>query len=362
MRKIILIGLGIVALTAAALFISVRLFPEPIGLALMERLAGQRMGTDLMADLPDGLTVGLCGTGSPLPDPTRAGPCTFVVAGDRLFIVDTGSGSTRNLLQMGVPLGQTEALLLTHFHSDHIADLGELRLQRWVGGANSVPLPVYGPVGVGDVIAGFNAAYDLDDGYRTAHHGAAIAPPAGANTNAVEIAIGDAPNADAVVIDDGDLRVTMFRVDHSPVEPAIGYRFDYKGRSVVISGDTAFAPSVAEHAAGADLLVHEALQPRMVEIMANEAEALGRQNIAQIAHDILDYHTSPEDAARTADAADVDALVLNHIVPPLPNRILYGAFLGDAASLYSGPITVGKDRMVFVLPADQPGVIDELRR
>lgn len=360
MRKIIRIGLGIVVLTAAVLLTSVRLYPEPVGLALMERMVGQRMGTDFVADLPDGLTVGLCGSGSPLPDPTRAGPCTFVIAGDRLFIVDTGSGSTRNLLQMGVPLGDTEALLLTHFHSDHIADLGELRLQRWVGSANRAPLPVYGPVGVEEVIAGFNAAFGLDDGYRTAHHGAAIAPPAGANANAIEI--GDAPTAGAVVIDDGDLRITMFRVDHSPVDPAVGYRFDYRGRSVVISGDTAFAPSVAEHAAGADLLVHEALQPRMVEIMAEEAETLGRQNIAQIAHDILDYHTSPEDAARTAEAAGVQALVLNHIVPPLPSRILYGAFLGDAASFYDGPIKVGEDRMVFVLPADQPGVIEELQR
>ncbi len=362
MRKIILMGLGVIVLVMAGLFATVRLFPEPVGVALVERMVAQRMGADLLAELPDGLAVGLCGTGSPLPDPTRAGPCTFVIAGDRLFVVDTGSGSTRNLLQMGVPLGETEALLLTHFHSDHIGDLGELRLQRWVGGANETPLPVYGPAGVSEVIAGFNAAYHLDDGYRTAHHGAAIAPPSGANANAIEIVLGGVPNADAIVLDEGDLRITMFRVDHSPVEPAVGYRFDYKGRSVVISGDTAFAPSVTEHAAGADLLVHDALQPRLVNIMAEEADALGRHNVAQIAHDILDYHTSPEDAARTAEAAGVDALVLNHIVPPLPNRILYSAFLGDAASFYEGPITVGEDRMVFVLPADQPGVIVELRR
>ncbi|HMP62074.1 MAG TPA: MBL fold metallo-hydrolase, partial [Phenylobacterium sp.] len=100
-----------------------------IVLALMDRAMARNMAAVAFADLPDGLHVVLCGAGSPMPDPTRAGPCTAVIAGQRLFIVDVGAGATRNLTLMGLPPARAEALLLTHFHSDHMDGLGELMLQ-----------------------------------------------------------------------------------------------------------------------------------------------------------------------------------------------------------------------------------------
>jgi len=285
-----------------------------------------------------------------------------VIAGSHMFIVDSGNGSTRNLLQMGVPVGGIDAVFLTHFHSDHIADLGELMLQRWIGAANDTPLTVYGPVGVDGVVAGFDAAYRLDDRYRTAHHGPTIAPPSGAGGVAATQPLGDAANAETIVFDQDGVRITMFRVNHEPVEPAVGYRFDYGGRSVVLSGDTAPTVSVTEHARNADLLIHEALQPHLVGVLTEAAEATGRANLAQITRDIIGYHTTPEDAAHIAAEADVRELVLNHIVPPLPSPVLYGAFLGNAQVLFHGPITVGEDGMIFTLPADEPGVIEHAKR
>jgi ribonuclease Z len=99
----------------------------------------------------------------------------------------------------------------------------------------------------------------------------------------------------------------------------------------------------------------------MVNVITDEALNTGRDNLAQITVDIQNYHTSPEDAARVADEAGAQALVLSHIVPPLPRRVLYGAFLGDAHKFYDGPITVGEDGMVFNLPVDAPDTIERTR-
>lgn len=339
--------LGLVVLLGAVGSM-IKLFQAEIGTALLARIAGDRAGRDATAGLPDGLHVILCGSGSPLPDRTRAGPCTMVIAGNRLFVVDAGEGGARNLTLMGLPTGRIERLFLTHFHSDHIDGIGPLLLLRWSGKPNRTPLPVSGPAGVERVVAGFNLAYRQDNGYRTAHHGPALMPPTGAGAVATPFAIAGAP---VVVLNDGGLKVTAFPVDHDPVEPAVGYRFDYKGRSVVISGDTAPSSSLNAAARGTDLLVHEALQPRLVGRLTEALAARGVSNTAQITRDILTYHSSPEQAADAARAAGAKQLLLTHIVPPLPLRFAYPAFLGEAADHFDGPITIGEDGMIFSLPA-----------
>ena len=148
----------------------------------------------------------------------------------------------------------------------------------------------------------------------------------------------------------GGLTITAFPVDHDPVKPSVGYRFDYKGRSLVITGDTARSASAERAAKGADMLVHDALQPQLVASITAGLEQAGQANTAKITRDILDYHASPEDAAKSAQVAGVRQLVLTHLVPPIPNVFFYPAFLGDAASHFDGPITVGEDGMVFSLP------------
>ena len=149
----------------------------PLTVALMERqVLAQTASADPLAALADGLHVGLCGAGSPFPDDLRSGPCTVVVAGRRMFVFDAGSGAGRNVARMRLNAGQIEALFLTHYHSDHIDGLGELMLQRWVQGTHRAPLPVHGPPGLEAVLQGFVTAYTLDQGYRTAHHGAAVVP------------------------------------------------------------------------------------------------------------------------------------------------------------------------------------------
>lgn len=335
---------SVVVATAAAY-----VFRAPLSMAVAQRIAASRLSADTLNELPEGLHVGLCGAGSPMPDDRRMGACTVVVAGKRLFVFDTGNGSARNIGKMGFVHGRIEAIFLSHFHSDHIDGLGELLMQRWVSTGNAVPVPLYGPPGVDKVVAGFMQAYAQDQHYRVAHHGDATVPSSGFGAIAKPFKL--PPDGPVVLIKDGDLEISVFSVDHKPVHPAVGYRITYKGRSVVLSGDTTKSAAVQRAAAGADLLVHEALSPKMVDLLGQGAAAAGRANVRKLMADIVDYHTTPEQAAEIARDAKVRYLLLSHIAPPLPLPGMEKAFLEGAPGIYDGPIRVGADGDFISLPA-----------
>ena len=162
-----------------------------------------------------------------------------------------------------------------------------------------------------------------------------------------------------VIIDADGVKITAFLVNHRPVEPAVGYRFDYKGRSLVISGDTLPSETLRRQSARVDLLLHEALQPTMVRMLGDINRKGGRANIARITTDILDYHTFPEEAARIAEDAGVRQLVFYHIIPPLPVSVLGELFLGDAKESFSGAISIGVDGLMFSMPAGSRSVDKE---
>lgn len=315
-----------------------------------DRALDTTVGVDQSAALDDGLHAYVCGSGSPMPDATRAGPCIGVLAGNQAFVFDAGSGSIRKLMRMGFPMEKIQAGFLTHLHSDHIDGLGELLLQAWIGGSRGAPLPVYGPEGTDRVIAAEAALYDIDKGFRIAHHGEAVARPGGFGGTASVIALPDGTDTQPVYDKDG-VKITVVRVIHDPVTPAFGYRIDYKGRSITISGDTAYAPALARAAKGSDLLLHEALNRKMVAALGTQLDERGRKDAAKIMHDIQDYHASPEEAARTAREAGVRALVLYHLVPAPPAKLIEPLFLGDAPKEFSGTLKLAQDGMLISLPA-----------
>lgn len=347
MRKFKLAVLGIlvtggVAAYAARLTIYERLY---------ERALDGAVGVDQSLALGDGLHAYVCGSGSPLADAERAGPCVAIVAGRDAFVFDSGSGSTRKLLRMGFPIERMRAVFLTHLHSDHIDGLGELLLQTWVGGSRGTPIPVYGPPGTERVLAGLREAYTLDEGYRVGHHGAEFARPGGFGGTPQILTIADGPPGSAVAYDEGGVKITVIRVDHAPIAPAYGYRIDYKGRAIALSGDTVYSPDFVTAAKGADVMFHEALNTRMVRQLQAKLAERGRKDAAKIIGDIPGYHASPEDAARAAAAAKVRALVLYHLVPSIPSGPMEELFVGGAASRFDGTIKVARDGMIVSLPA-----------
>jgi ribonuclease Z len=318
---------------------------------LLAAFARQNVARDasaLMVD--DALRVAVCGTSAPLPSPKRAKACIAVIAGGKIYIVDVGPESVENLMLWGLPLGRVEGVLLTHFHSDHIGDLGELNLQTWVQGRPG-PLAVYGGPGVERVVAGFNEAYALDQTYRTAHHTEKLMPAATWPLAARAVAMpAEASAPTAVVLDRDGLKITAIETNHDPVRPAYAYRFDYKGRSVVITGDTTADPRLTAASKGADVLMSEALNREMIATLESQARDTGRDRVAHIMNDIQSYHISPTEAAEAANTANVQLLALYHLLPAPDNFLLKAMFRRGLNEARKGEWHISDDGSLYTLP------------
>jgi ribonuclease Z len=327
---------------------------RPVQDAIVTHIARRTIGRDTSGLLaPDALRVLLCGTSSPIPSPRRAEACTAIFAGGRMWIVDTGPGSWRTLALRRVRGESVGAIFYTHLHSDHIGELGEFNLQTWVAGRPG-PLRVYGPDGVTDLVHGFTEAYAADTRFRIAHHGSALLPSDRAVMTPIPIAL---DGAGALrVLDEGGVVVTAFAVLHGPVKPAFGYRFEYGGRSVVVSGDTQPCPNLVTQAHGVDVLVHEAQANDVVQIMETAARDAGESRIAKILGDIPSYHTTPADAAREAVAAGVRLLVLTHFTPPPDNLLLARIVRRDVDAVPPRGLVLGQDGTLVVLPTGSDAV------
>lgn len=269
------------------------------------------------------IEVTLLGTGSPIPDAHRAGPSTLVRTGGQAFLVDCGRGVLQRLTAAGLGANTITALLLTHLHSDHIAELGDVIITRWVTTftPDPAPLPIIGPPGTAEVVEATLKAFGFDIGYRIAHHADLTAPPP---LKVQEYTGGVVWDADGV-------RITAGPTDHRPVEPTIGFRVDAAGAAVVLAGDTVPCPGLDELTAGADALVHTVIRRDLV----------ARVPLQRI-RDIVDYHSSVEQAAATAARAGVGTLILTHYVPALvPGQEQQWRDL--AATEFDGRIELGDD-------------------
>ena len=344
---------AVAALLGALVARVVSLLPQEVTLRLLERNIARRQTSDALAGRPDGIHILLCGAGGPLTDVKRSGPCVAVQAGAHLYVIDAGTNGARNLGRFGVNPGRVETVFLTHAHSDHIDGLGELGMLRWTTSGSEHPLPVHGTPVVGEVVAGFNRAYAADSGYRIAHHGSDIVPPAGSGLEAHQFQLPEHGELQTVLETADGVRVSAFSVDHSPVCEAVGYRVDYRGRSVVVSGDTIFSANVIEHACGVDLLVHEALATTLTERMAGAVESIGNDRTAKVLRDVPSYHSTPVQAAEAAAQSGAKQLLLYHIVPPLPTSALERVFLSGIGDVYEGKVTLGQDGTLISIPVKE---------
>lgn len=348
-RTIWLIAIGALLFAGLGLWWAAR--SERVAWLLLDRLVGQLSSQDALRDLPDGIHVLLCGAGGPLWDTARSGPCVAVQAGDHLYVVDAGTNGARNIGRFGVGVGRVEAVLVTHAHSDHIDGLGELGVLRWTAGRHATPLPVHGPPVVESVVAGFNLAYRADMGYRVAHHGETVVPASGGGLRAMPFPLPEEGELVEVIRTDDGVRVSAFRVSHEPVTEAVGYRIDYRDRSVVISGDTAKSDNLIRHAEGVDLLLHEALSAAITGRLASALDGAGAASAAKVMRDVPSYHSTPVEAAESAAEAGAKALVLYHVIPPLRLGSMEGVYMRGVEDAFDGPVTLGTDGTLVSLPA-----------
>ena len=267
------------------------------------------------------MQVIILGSGSPLPDPNRAGPATLVRAGDKTLLFDCGRGVLMRAAAVKAYAPRLDALFITHMHSDHTTDFNDVITTRWVMTFEPTPLTIVGPVGTKHVVDHLLASLGPDIAYRLAHHDDLDHEPP---VHVIEIETGEVPLGGATTI-------TAGQTDHKPVEPSVGYRFDSGGHSVVVAGDTVPCDSLDALCAGADALVHTAIRKDIIATVP-----------MQRLLDTLDYHSSPEEAAATAQRAGMTTLVLTHYVP----AIAPGGeqeWVNLAATEFAGQIEVGDD-------------------
>jgi ribonuclease Z len=272
----------------------------------------------------------LLGTGFPRPDAERAGPSTAIIIGEKIFLVDAGRGVTQRLAGAGLKPANIQAVFLTHLHSDHIDGLPDVFHSSWQFG-HSTPFQLYGPAGTKVVVDGIMKFYAADIHIR--RDLTEKLPAAGATVDTHILKEG-------VVYKDEDLRVTAFLVDHFPVVPAFGFRFDFSsGGSIVISGDTHPNDNLVRFAKGADVLIHEAYLPQTVVPSDTPADREW----------FIRYHSTAAEAGDDAARADVKILVLTHLIPHRTGDS-DSIFRDEAAKSFHGKIIVGHDLMRIDLP------------
>jgi ribonuclease BN (tRNA processing enzyme) len=271
----------------------------------------------------------LLGTGGgPRPRKVSSGAAQAIVVNGATYVVDCGDGVARQLASADVPLPSLKSIFITHNHSDHNADYGNLMLLAWTAGLRT-RVDTYGPPPIERMTRLFLEMNAFDIETRIKDEGR---PPLAPLIHPHEVRQG------GPVMQDANVKVTAALVNHPPVTPAFGYRFDTADRSIVISGDTTPTPSLISLAAGADVLVHEAMFMPGIERLAARVP-----NAATLRQSMLSHHTRVEDAGRVAREAGVKLLVLSHLVPPDDSEITEQMWLDAARKEFSGPIVVGRD-------------------
>ena len=294
------------------------------------------IGISTGAHAQNEIRVTLLGTGDPIPRLDRFGPATLVEVADQRLLFDVGRGATQRLVQLGIPLRDISAVFLTHFHHDHLTDIPDIWMTGWIPppfGRRSEPFEVWGPTGTESMLNHLEQAFEANTKIRIPDE---LLPPAGIETIAHEFDEG------GVVYEKDGVQVTAFAVEHGElIKPAYGYRIDYKGRSVVISGDTTFDPNLIAAAEGADLIIHE------VALASEELLASSEQFRRIVAH-----HTTPEEAGTVFAEVNPKLAVYTHLVMlsalNIPEAPL-ASLITRTRTNYQGPLVIGEDLMSFIV-------------
>jgi len=271
------------------------------------------------------IKVTLLGTGCPPAVMNRFGPSILVEAGEQKFLFDAGRGALQRLNQVKVSWRDVQGVFLTHLHSDHVVGFPDLWLTGWLTPGRDVPLQVWGPRGTQKMMLHLEQAYEYDIRIRLYDDRAS---PDGVVILAEDVAGG-------FVYEKNGVKITAFEVDHTPVRPAFGYRIDYAGRSVVLSGDTRVSENLIRHAQGVDLLVHEVASPETFQRAGSPPER---------AKSVVAHHVTPEQAGEVFSRTKPKLAVYSHIVLPTATE---QDLIPPTRKTYAGPLELGEDLMVM---------------
>ncbi|MBF0245370.1 MAG: MBL fold metallo-hydrolase [Planctomycetes bacterium] len=297
---------------------------------------------------PEKISVVTVGTGTPMGT-SRVQPCIAVFVNGKFLLFDAGDGAMRAMESQGLPMINISDIFITHFHSDHMADIGEVISRSWILGRNT-PLTIYGGVNINRIVEGFNLVYTLDEAYRIAHHGETVFSPGtmAANTYTIETLSENG----VAVYDQNGVRILAYKVDHSPVTPSFAFRIEYANKSVVISGDTINTPGLRNAVNGADMVVFDVMNKSFIEAQECAFRNLGEERTATLMKDIRAYHIDVNDVAMVAKNGGVRKLILIHQTPAVDIEAMEKSlFLDPIASLYSGEVVVAKDGDIFTINA-----------
>jgi len=340
----IVVVIAILAAIAAMVYSSNH-SDELIGSAMKDQISDNLKFEKELLSEKDNITVYTIGTAAMLPS-SRSQSCTAVIANGQLLIFDVGDGAVSQMEKMNLPVEKISGVFISHFHSDHYVDLPYLISRSWLRGRDT-KLDVYGPSGIKNIIAATDQFLEIDNQHRTNLHGKSILDSSVAGARAHQMSVAD--QGSSLVYDQHGIKVTAFVVGHEPVSPDYGFLIEYKGKKVVLSGDTAKNQNVTKHAEGADLLIHEAMLMELITQLSDINTELGDSKRGQLLAAMKDYHSSPIEAAEVAAEAGVAKLVLSHLAPTPDRKVLERMYKRGLDDIYSGPIILADDGDKFII-------------
>ena len=277
------------------------------------------------------LRVTLLGSGETYPQPGRLGPGILVEAGEKTYLFDAGRGILQRFSEIGGFSKDLDAVFFTHLHSDHVIGFPGLWLGAWMFSRRDYPLQVFGPAGTENMVTHIRQAFSFDVDVRILEG----ASPSGARFDVTEL-------EDGFVWKDGDVVIRAFEVDHAPIKPAFGYRIDFAGRSIALSGDTRYSEALIEATRGVDLLIHEVSDASDEFISANP----------RFKNVVMGHHTTAHQAGEVFAQVKPKLAVYAHMVI---RDLSFEELVEKTRATYDGPLIVGEDLMIFDV-ADEIGI------
>lgn len=315
------IGRSIFALSAAS----------GINTAFPDKVHSTQTSTTPASNTDNGMRLILLGTaGGPTPKKNRAAPSQVIMIDGEAFVIDCGNGVAQQFVKAGLKLSSLRHIFITHHHSDHNADYGNLMLLAWAADLNH-RIDTYGPKPIVRMTKLFLQLNAYDIHTRIEDEG---------RENLVKMIYPHEIQNDGVIFDNGRTKVSCVSAVHPPVSPSFAYRFDHRGKSIVISGDTTYSENVVKLAQGADILVHEVMHVQALDkLLASEAQA------TRLKEHLLASHSNFEQVGRVATEAKVKKLVLSHFVPGGDSSISDQDWIAGVRPYFAGEIIVAHDLM-----------------